>query len=208
MESEKELGRRQWVGEKLAASARLSDNAIALGNRAGIIEWANPAWTRVTGHALDRFTGKPVGDFLERIDLEPDVVDFVGGCFREKKVCEIDLPLTTPAGASIWVHLRVEPLLDFPSQSSPIDTQLFRAIVQTAEEIDPGAPVVPRVIAGFTDAHYFRDLGIVSYGFVPRWLPASETRGIHGPNERIAIENLERGVRALTRIMEVLGGAP
>ena len=49
MESEKDLGRRQWVGEKLAASARLSDNAIALGNRAGIIEWANPAWTRVTG---------------------------------------------------------------------------------------------------------------------------------------------------------------
>jgi PAS domain S-box-containing protein len=118
MESSKEARKGRWVGEKLAASARLSDDAIALGSRAGIIEWANPAWARVTGHALDRFTSKPVGDFLEQIDLEPDVVDFVGSCFREKKVCEIDLPLTTPAGANIWVHLRVEPLLDTSGEVS------------------------------------------------------------------------------------------
>jgi acetylornithine deacetylase/succinyl-diaminopimelate desuccinylase-like protein len=67
--------------------------------------------------------------------------------------------------------------------------------------------VVPRVIAGFIDAHWFRELGIVAYGFVPRWLPPSETRGIHGPNERISIDNLERGVRTTERILEVLGGA-
>ncbi len=86
-----------------------------------------------------------------------------------------------------------------------MDTALFHAIEQVAAEIDPGAVVVPRVIAGFTDAHYFRDLGIVSYGFVPRWLPPQESRGIHGPNERISIQNLERGVRALVRILETLG---
>jgi len=62
------------------------------------------------------------------------------------------------------------------------------------------------VIAGFTDAHWFRERGIVSYGFVPRWLPPSETRGIHGPNERVSIENLERGVDAMVRILEELGG--
>jgi len=100
--------------------------------------------------------------------------------------------------------IRVEPLLAFTTRSSPVNTPLFRAIERVAAEVDPGAPVVPRVIAGFTDAHYFRDLGIVAYGFVPRWLPPSETRGIHGPNERIAIENLERGVTTLVRILEAL----
>ena len=39
------------------------------------------------------------------------------------------------------------------------------------------------MIAGFTDAHYFRDLGMTAYGFVPRKLRPVETRGIHGPNE-------------------------
>jgi carboxypeptidase PM20D1 len=98
-------------------------------------------------------------------------------------------------------------MLAFDSRGSPADTELFRAIERVAAELDPGALVVPRVIAGFTDAHYFRGLGIVAYGFVPRWLPPSETRGIHGPNERISIENLERGVRTMVRILEVLGGA-
>jgi acetylornithine deacetylase/succinyl-diaminopimelate desuccinylase-like protein len=99
----------------------------------------------------------------------------------------------------------VEPILAFAARSSPVDTELFRAIVRVAAEVDPGALVVPRVIAGFTDAHYFRDAGIVSYGFVPRWLPVSESRGIHGTNERISTQNLERGVRTLVRILEVLG---
>jgi acetylornithine deacetylase/succinyl-diaminopimelate desuccinylase-like protein len=98
----------------------------------------------------------------------------------------------------------VEPFLSFGSRSSPIDTDLFRAIRRVAAERDPGAVVIPRVIAGFTDAHYFRDMGIVSYGFVPRWLPPAESQTIHGPNERISIENLERGVHTLVQILEEL----
>jgi acetylornithine deacetylase/succinyl-diaminopimelate desuccinylase-like protein len=104
--------------------------------------------------------------------------------------------------------MQVTPILAFDSVASPADTELFRAIRLVADEIDPGALVLPRVIAGFTDAHYFRERGLVAYGFVPRWLPPSETRGIHGPNERVGIDNLERGVRATVRILELLGGAP
>ena len=66
------------------------------------------------------------------------------------------------------------------------------------------AVVVPRVISGFTDAHYFRELGLVAYGFVPRWLDTRDTRGIHGPNERISVDNLTRGVRVLVEILEEL----
>ncbi len=98
--------------------------------------------------------------------------------------------------------IEIESLLSFDTASSSPDSELFRAIESVANEIDPGALVVPRVIAGFTDAHYFRELGIVAYGFVPRWLPPAETRGIHGANERISIENLEKGIRALVKIVE------
>jgi acetylornithine deacetylase/succinyl-diaminopimelate desuccinylase-like protein len=101
--------------------------------------------------------------------------------------------------------IRIEPTLSFESGSSPADTALFHAIEQVAADIDPGARVIPRVIAGFTDAHYFRDLGITSYGFVPRWLPPSETRGIHGPNERVSVDNLERGIEATVRILQAIG---
>jgi acetylornithine deacetylase/succinyl-diaminopimelate desuccinylase-like protein len=100
--------------------------------------------------------------------------------------------------------VRIEPILSIPARSSPAETELFRAIVRTAEEVDPGAVVVPRVIGGFTDAHWFRDAGIVAYGFLPRWLPPEESRGIHGPNERVSVDNLERGVKAMVRLLENL----
>jgi len=100
--------------------------------------------------------------------------------------------------------VRVEPFLSFPARSSPADTPLFDAIRRTAAERDPGAVVVPRVIAGFNDAHYYRELGIVAYGFVPRWLSPADTRGIHGPDERISVDNLERGVHTLLAILERL----
>jgi acetylornithine deacetylase/succinyl-diaminopimelate desuccinylase-like protein len=98
----------------------------------------------------------------------------------------------------------VEALLSFPSGASELDTPLYRAIAAVAERSDPGAIMVPRVNAGFTDAHWFRDLGLDVYGFVPRWHDAGERRGVHGPNERISVANLERGIRTLVEIIEEL----
>ena len=97
--------------------------------------------------------------------------------------------------------LSVEPLLAFRTQIAQTDTPLYQAIARVAKATDPQALVVPRVNAGFSDAHYFRALGITAYGFVPRWLNPDDARGIHGPDERISIENLERGVETMIRIL-------
>jgi len=98
----------------------------------------------------------------------------------------------------------VETLLSFPAAISSADSPLFRAIEGVAAVSDPGAVVVPRMIAGFTDAHYFRNVGITAYGFVPRWHRADEPRGVHGPDERISVHNLERGVATMIAILEEL----
>jgi len=100
--------------------------------------------------------------------------------------------------------IAVEILLSFPSRTSSPDTPLFRAIERVAAASDSGASAVPRVIAGFTDAHYFRDLGITAYGFVPRWYRVDAERGVHGPDERISVANLERGVATLIALIEEL----
>lgn len=88
------------------------DYAVALGSRAGIVEWADAAWLQVTGYDLGRFLHKPVGRLLDHVKLEPSIVEFVAGCVNAQRSCEVDVPLTTPTGAGIWVHLRVEPVLD------------------------------------------------------------------------------------------------
>jgi acetylornithine deacetylase/succinyl-diaminopimelate desuccinylase-like protein len=100
--------------------------------------------------------------------------------------------------------LGVEPLLAFGTRTSPVTSPLYEAIARVATATEPRALVVPRVNAGFTDAHYFREIGITAYGFVPRWLHPEDARGIHGTDERISIENLERGVAVMIRIVEEL----
>jgi len=93
-------------------------------------------------------------------------------------------------------------LLAVNSGSSPVDTPLYRAIEATARELDPGSLVVPAMGAGSSDAHWLRERGLVVYGFVPRWLRDEEAHGVHGPNERISIRNLQRGTAALIRLIE------
>ena len=67
-----------------------------------------------------------------------------------------------------------------------------------------GAPVVPSVITGFTDSHWFRTLGIASYGFVPFVPDEHEQRSVHGLDERVSQENLSRAVRELLVLLRAL----
>ena len=100
------------------------------------------------------------------------------------------------------VSVRVE--LSFSAHASPTNTPLMEAIRRVAAKSSPAGVVVPRVIAGFTDAHWFRAKGIVSYGFVPRRLRPAETRGVHGVDERISIENLALGVESTLAVLREL----
>jgi len=96
--------------------------------------------------------------------------------------------------------------LQFSSRSSPADTALFSAIEAVARLSELPALVVPRMMGGFTDAHWFRERGIVAYGFVPRWLTPEDARGIHGAGEKVSIANLQAGSETLLAIIEELAG--
>src|SRR5207245_57619 len=53
---------------------------------------------------------------------------------------------------------------NWPATESSTETELFRAIVTAARARDPKVLVTTPPLTGFTDSHYFRRLGIVSYG--------------------------------------------
>lgn len=90
--------------------------------------------------------------------------------------------------------VEVEVLMAFTSAISPTDTVLYQAIEEVTSERHPGSRVIPYVSTGFTDSHFFRDLGIPSYGFDPTVVPEAEFSRIHGNDERINVEAFKRGI--------------
>jgi len=84
---------------------------------------------------------------------------------------------------------------NWPATESPIETEMFRAITAVAHARHPNALVTTLMLPGFTDSHYFRRMGIASYGLGPFPLTQGESRGVHGNDERISVDALRLGVR-------------
>ena len=87
---------------------------------------------------------------------------------------------------------------------SPATGELMDAIRAAVAAERPGAIVVPYLTPGGTDCKHFRPLGMVCYGHIPFELDDSEAERIHGVDERVSVENLERGLRVLLRIVAEL----
>ncbi len=93
--------------------------------------------------------------------------------------------------------ITIEKIMGFSPAVSSIETSLFESIQRTLTLHFENVKIIPSVSTGFTDSHFFRDLGIVSYGFAPFIYAADARTGVHGNNERISIDNLTSGVKIM-----------
>jgi acetylornithine deacetylase/succinyl-diaminopimelate desuccinylase-like protein len=77
---------------------------------------------------------------------------------------------------------------------SPVDSDFADAISEWLAEADPGAVIVPIVMPGFSDSHWFRKAfgSATVYGFCPqRELDLFEAAPlVHGADERAAVEDV------------------
>ncbi|TKK89316.1 M20/M25/M40 family metallo-hydrolase [Herbidospora galbida] len=87
--------------------------------------------------------------------------------------------------------------------SAPI-SGLFYELGDVLRAEDPLARPVPYVMTGGTDAKSFARLGIKGYGFAPLLLPPDLDYFalFHGIDERVPIDALDFGVRALSRLLD------
>jgi len=119
---------------------------------------------------------------------------------------EIDTRLTPGEKLDRWIaelrgvikddSIKIEPILSFEANSSPIDSELVKAVAAVSKQRYSDAIITYPVLAGFTDSHYFRDLGVMSYGFSPFVAPPRELGGgYHGNDEHIGKKAYVEGVR-------------
>jgi acetylornithine deacetylase/succinyl-diaminopimelate desuccinylase-like protein len=102
-------------------------------------------------------------------------------------------------GSESETEYRLDFTDDIVGNSSPLGGPLAGALRDFAERTDPGAELLPLVLPGFTDSHWFRKAfpDCVAYGFFPqREMSFFDTAPlIHAPDERIAIDDLELASR-------------
>jgi acetylornithine deacetylase/succinyl-diaminopimelate desuccinylase-like protein len=80
---------------------------------------------------------------------------------------------------------------------------LWQTIEQVLRERAPGCAVVPKMLAGATDAKHVARLGAKVYGFAPElYTGPDESARIHGHDERIGVESLKWGAATLCEVVE------
>lgn len=100
--------------------------------------------------------------------------------------------------------VEVEVIMAFTSAVSSTNSSLFQSITKVTREMHPGSRVLSSVSTGFTDSHFTRDMGIVSYGFNPIISKSGDPSGVHGNDERVEIEAFRRSVTDLRAIIRDL----
>jgi acetylornithine deacetylase/succinyl-diaminopimelate desuccinylase-like protein len=101
--------------------------------------------------------------------------------------------------------VEVEVELNDPGTGEP-DMALWDVLTAALHEEEPDATVVPFLMPGVSDARFFARLGIQTYGFLPMRLPEDMNfmSLIHAADERIPVDAVEFGTRAIARVI----GAP
>lgn len=105
-------------------------------------------------------------------------------------------------GEVLGPEVEVEVLMGFTPAVSSTDTELYRIVEEATLEAFPGASFNPQVVGGFTDSHFFRDLGIVSYGYEATATPLEDASGVHGNDERVSEASVRHGVAVTLEIVE------
>lgn len=112
---------------------------------------------------------------------------------------EVGAYVKSVVGADVQVQPLREP--EPASSISRTDTPAYTAIHRSIKEAMPGAIVVPGLVVGGTDSKHYQHLAENVYRFRPVRVGPSDTKRIHGGNERVSITNYGEMVSFFQRVL-------
>ncbi len=99
------------------------------------------------------------------------------------------------AVTATWTHV--------PSDASPLNPEIMRAVERVTAEFWPGIPVIPTMSSGATDGSFLRNAGIPTYGTSGLANDIDDVRA-HGKDERIPVKSFYEGQEYLYRLVKAL----
>jgi carboxypeptidase PM20D1 len=93
-----------------------------------------------------------------------------------------------------------------PSPESPADGEQFAALGAAVGRSWPGVTPVPYLLMAATDSRHFHDWCRHVYRFAPLQMDQGQRAAIHGADEWVSVESLERGESFHRALITVRGG--
>ncbi|HTD82545.1 MAG TPA: M20/M25/M40 family metallo-hydrolase [Gemmatimonadaceae bacterium] len=81
-------------------------------------------------------------------------------------------------------------------------SEMFKALADAAQELDPRIAVVPYLSTGVTDSAHLRRRGVKAYGILPFQMVQADEERMHGNDERIPLASLHFGTRLIYGAVE------
>jgi acetylornithine deacetylase/succinyl-diaminopimelate desuccinylase-like protein len=98
--------------------------------------------------------------------------------------------------------------VDPPESTSPpppLTREILAPIELLTQQMWPGVPVIPRMVAGGTDGRFLTPAGIPTYGVSGLFVEPDKVNA-HGLNERMPVESLYQGREFLDRLIKIYVG--
>ena len=111
------------------------------------------------------------------------------------------MPRRSAAGHSPVSETASEPVLP-----SPIDSEGYREVERTVQEIFPEAVVAPALVIAATDSRHYQNVTENIFRFLPVSLNSERLSGMHGNNERLETESYRRLIAFYIQLMRNSAG--
>jgi acetylornithine deacetylase/succinyl-diaminopimelate desuccinylase-like protein len=149
--------------------------------------------------------GSKINTIPDTVELEVDIRTLPG-----QSAADIERMVHEAVG-DLRDSVLVEPAIFDPASESPMESPLWDTLARVAGRFYEGSQNVPMLIAGATDARFFRRLGATAYGFglfSRAFRYEDYGKMFHGDDERVDVESLRLSTEMWEAVAaDLLGGA-
>ncbi|MFL6022591.1 MAG: M20/M25/M40 family metallo-hydrolase [Marmoricola sp.] len=183
----------------LAAVAELAGTEATPENAEALIEEFGSA-ARMLGAVIRNTTNPTMLDAGYKVNVIPTEAQArIDGRFLPGYEDEFWDTLAALAGPDVEITRDVA----MPATETAFDGDIVDAMKAAILAEDPDAVVAPYLMSGGTDAKYWTEIGMRSFGFAPLRLPEDLdfTALFHGVDERVPVDSLQFGARVFDRFL-------
>ena len=95
---------------QLALVASKTKNSVIITDEAGLITWANEAYTQISGYSLEESLGRKPGEILQGSGTDPDTVEYMRKQINSGQGFNVDAINYSKSGREYWISIEVQPI--------------------------------------------------------------------------------------------------